>query len=287
MVFDATLKDLAALDPRQFLAGVDAAPTLPVCVLTVDLSTVTASTDIVFGLGDPLQEVVQVDVQSGPDASKHRDLLAYHALLHRHYRVPVHSILLFLRRQAQLSTQEGNIAYAPRPGRGKMDFGYEVVAMWERPVEAWLAGGLPLLPLTPLCRMPDGMTVEDGARWAVLRMVERLEREAAPEVTRRLKTAALILSGLRFRKPQVAALFAGVAGMRESEGYQLILDEGRDEGLILGVQRTILHQGRTKFGEPDDATRTALARVTDIDRLDRLSERLLHASTWDELLQTP
>src|SRR5947209_7738014 len=88
--FDATLKDLAAVDPVGFLAEVDAPPALPVRLLSVDLSTVTAATDVVFGLGDPLQEVVHLDVQTGPDADKHRDLLAYNVLLHRQYRVPVH-----------------------------------------------------------------------------------------------------------------------------------------------------------------------------------------------------
>ena len=140
--FDATLKDLAAIDPGAFLAELDAAPTLPVRLLNVDLSTVTAATDIVFGLGDPLQAIIHVESQAGPDANKHLDLLAYHALLHRQYRVPVHSILLLLHRKAQLNVQTDSIQYAVRPGRGKMDFGYEVLRLWERPVEAVLAGSL-------------------------------------------------------------------------------------------------------------------------------------------------
>ena len=113
--FDATLKDLAGINPAQFLAEIDAPPALPVRLLNVDLSTVTAATDLVFGLGEPLQEVVHLDAQAGPDPDKHLDLLAYHALLDRQHRVPVHSILLLLRRQALLSAQTGTISYAPRP----------------------------------------------------------------------------------------------------------------------------------------------------------------------------
>ena len=71
--------------------------------------------------------------------------------------------------------------------------------------------------------------------------------------------------------------------MRESDTYQAILDEGRVEGL----QRALLHLGRKKFGEPDEAARRALLDITDLDRLDRLSERLLDVSTWQDLLQTP
>jgi hypothetical protein len=281
--FDATLKDLAAIDAGGFLAQVDAPPALPVRLLNVDLSTVTTSADLVFGLGDPLQEVVHVDAQAGPDANKHRDVLVYNALLHRQHRVPVHSILLLLRREARLSTQDGNIQYAPRPGRGKMDFAYEVIPLWERSVEVLLAGGLGALPLAPLCRLPAGMSLEDGARWAVERMAERLRQEAAPEVSRRLETAALLLTGLRFTQEQALAIFQGVRAMRESSTYQMILDEGRIEG----AQRLLLGLGREKFGEPDAAMRRVLTQINDLDRLDRMNKQVLKASTWDELLQTP
>jgi hypothetical protein len=81
--FDATLKDMAVVDPAQFLTEVDRPPALPVRLLNVDLSTVTTATDIVLGLGDPLREVVHVDAQASADADKHRDVLVYNALLHR------------------------------------------------------------------------------------------------------------------------------------------------------------------------------------------------------------
>jgi len=48
-----------------------------------------------------------------------------------------------------------------------------------------------------------------------------------------------------------------------------------------------LHLGRKKFGEPDEATRLALVGITDLEQLDRLSERLLEVASWQELLQTP
>jgi hypothetical protein len=281
--FDATLKEMAALDPGRFLAEVDTPPALPVRLLNADLSTVTAAADLVFGLGDPLKEVVHLDAQAGPDPDKHLDVLAYNALLHRQHKVPVHGILLLLRRQAQLSAQTGAVTYAPRPGRGKMDFGYEVLRLWERPVAALLAGGLGMLPLAPLCRLPEGLTLEEGVRWAVTEVCARLEREASPQQLRRLLTATFVLTGLRLDRGQARAIFQGVRAMRESDTYQAILDEGE----VRGVQRTILRQGRKKLGEPDEATRAALTALTDLDRLGRLSERLLEVATWQELLQTP
>jgi predicted transposase YdaD len=168
-----------------------------------------------------------------------------------------------------------------------MDFGYEIVRLWERPVEALLASGLATLPLTPLCRFPEGMSLEDGARWAINQALERLEREATPELALRLITALFILSGMRLKRDVILALFQGVRAMHESDTYQMILEEGRVEGEIRGQQRILLHLGRKKLGEPDDLTRRALTSITDPDRLDRLSDRMWEAATWQDLLQTP
>jgi hypothetical protein len=73
----------------------------------------------------------------------------------------------------------------------------------------------------------------------------------------------------------------------EFDIIEVLLDEGRAEGRAEGVQRALLRLGRRKLGEPDEATRLALRSITDLERLDRLSERLLEVATWQELLQTP
>jgi hypothetical protein len=279
--FDATLKDLAGINPGQFLTDIDGPPALPVRLLNVDLSTVTAAADIVFGLGDPLLEIVHVDAQAGPDAYKHLDVLAYNALLYRQYRVPVHSILLLLRRQAQHGNQTGNIQYAARPQRGKMDFGYEIIPFWERPVDALLTSGLTSLPLATLCRLPEGMSPEEGMRWVLTQIVERLQSEGTPELVQRLLTATFVLGGLRLDRRQVLTIFQGVRAMRESDTYQFILDEGRVEGL----QRAVLCLGREKLGDPDEANRLALTNLTDLDRLEDILKRTLKVSSWEELLR--
>jgi hypothetical protein len=74
--------------------------------------------------------------------------------------------------------------------------------------------------------------------------------------------------------------------MRESSGYQLILEEGRVEGRVDGARSMLLHAGRVKFGKPTKATTAALESITDLRRLQRMSERLLSASSWQELLAT-
>lgn len=107
--------------PRGLLAAFDAVSPLPVSLLNVDRSTVTTAADLVFGLGQPLQEIVHLDFQSSASANKHADILVYNALLFRQFRVPMHSIVVLLRPQAVHSNLTGLIDYAPRPERGRMN----------------------------------------------------------------------------------------------------------------------------------------------------------------------
>jgi hypothetical protein len=42
--------------------------------------------------------------------------------------------------------------------------------------------------------------------------------------------------------------------------------------------------GKRRFGTPSNAIQAALEEISSIERLDRISDRLLEASTWEELL---
>src|SRR6516165_4755004 len=125
MTFDATLKDMGRESPLGFLATFDQPPALPVTLLNVDLSTVTSAADLILGLGDPLEEIIQMDFQASAAAWKHADLMVYNALLFAHYHVPVHTIVILLRPDAVHSNMNGVIHYAARPQRGSMSFSYE------------------------------------------------------------------------------------------------------------------------------------------------------------------
>jgi hypothetical protein len=56
--------------------------------------------------------------------------MVYNALLFAHYHVGVHSVVILLRPEAAHANMTGVIRYAPRPGRGSMEFSYEVVRLW-------------------------------------------------------------------------------------------------------------------------------------------------------------
>ena len=77
--------------------------------------------------------------------------------------------------------------------------------------------------------------------------------------------------------------------MRESVTYQEILEEGREEGLVQGQtqgeRRLLLLFGTSKLGTPSDDVRQELEAIVDLAELDRLAQRLLTSSSWDELLE--
>jgi hypothetical protein len=278
--FDATLKDLAQVSPRGLLATFDTVPALPVSLLNVDLSTVTTATDLVFGLGQPLQEIVHLDFQSSASATKDADLLVYHALLYRQYRVPVHTIVVLLRPQAAHPNLNGAITDAPRRGRGKMDYQYEPIRLWERPVAELLAGDVGVVPLAMLGQLPAGVNLETGLAGVIRQVTERLQRDAPLEQVRRLLTAAYVLTGLRTSREQALQLFQGVRAMRDSDTYLAILDEGAVEE----VKKLLFRFGQKSLGAPGEAVRATLAAMTDLERLERFFEHLGDVKSWQELL---
>jgi predicted transposase YdaD len=119
--------------------------------------------------------------------------------------------------------------------------------------------------------------------------------------------------GLRSKHEVAAQLLEGVQNMRESTTYQAILREGREEGRIEGrvegrnegrvegrnegrvegrvgeAQRMLLMLGETRFGAPDEATRGAIESIDDVERLERMTKRVLDTKIhdWDGLLGTP
>src|SRR5262249_41322037 len=142
--------------------------------------------DLVFGLGEPLQEVIHIDCQASAKADLAADLHAYNSLLYRRLQVPIHSIVLLLRPEARHRELTGTLAYAARLGRGGTTFAYEVIPLWERPVEHFLNGPLGIAPLAVLAQLPADVPLEQGLAGIVQRLCERLRQEAPPEKSAKL-----------------------------------------------------------------------------------------------------
>src|SRR5438128_1632685 len=130
-----------------------------------------------------------------------------------------------------------------------MDFRYDVIQLWQQPVEDLLRSPLSLLPLATLGRLPAKAKATEELTAVVHRIITRLEGEVDSARFRRLTTAAFVLTGMKVAPDIAQSMFLGAQDMQDSSTYQFILDEGRKEGRIQGVQRTLLRQGRKQFGE--------------------------------------
>ncbi|HZT81462.1 MAG TPA: hypothetical protein VFA26_14635 [Gemmataceae bacterium] len=71
--------------------------------------------------------------------------------------------------------------------------------------------------------------------------------------------------------------------MHGSSAYQLIMAEGA----VKEVKKLLLRQGQKRFGSPSAAMATTLEGITDLGRLERRSDRVLEATSWEELMATP
>jgi hypothetical protein len=72
-----------------------------------------------------------------------------------------------------------------------------------------------------------------------------------------------------------------------SDGYEHGLEEGiaktRAEVEVMVASEILLRLGRKKWGEPHERVLSRVEAIDDFDRLALLLDRLLDASSWDEL----
>jgi predicted transposase YdaD len=244
-------------------------------VVDSDVSTVVAEADKVIRVEGPRPWLVHVEFQSGADPALAERLHYYNALLGYRHGMAVQSVVVVLRREADSRALTELLRHELPDGQVYREFRYRVVRVWQQPVELLVAGELATLPLAPLASGADEALSE-----IVRRMDERLRRETTASDASQLWTAAYVLMGLRYPEEVTRELLRGVRNMRESSTYQAILAEGRAEE----ARRIVLRQGRQKFGPPDARIRAALGRITDVEHLERLADRVLAATSWEELL---
>ena len=175
----------------------------------------------------PVWQIVDVNFQSGPDTHLDARLLLYNAAYHHHYPVPVRSVVILLRPAADLTRLTGRLAY--QEGGSRVEFEYEVIRLWQQPVDAFLTGGLALLPLASLCRLPAGVPSEQAVRDVIHRVDLRLAAEAPYARGAQLMTAAFVLTGMRVSGPALDDVFRGAKVMHESSAFTLYEEKGRRE----------------------------------------------------------
>jgi hypothetical protein len=104
--------------------------------------------------------------------------------------------------------------------------------MWQQSLEPFLHGGLGLLPLATLCRMPEDKPRAEALQEVVREIDRRLIQECEHAQAVRLMTASFILTGLRVKKESLATIYEEVRVMHESTAYDQAMEEVKSAAVI-------------------------------------------------------
>jgi hypothetical protein len=175
--FDATMRKLIELEPAAWLRFLHISVSDPSRVMVIDsnLSTVTAEADRVLWVDEPAPWIEHVELQAARDLELPDRLHWYSTLLRRSRKVPVHTTIILLRPVADGPELSGTLEFRNRHGEVYDWFGYDIVRVWQQPVDEVLAAGLPVLPLAPVSRVTAEKVHE-----VLVAISERLIRETSP-----------------------------------------------------------------------------------------------------------
>jgi len=277
--FDTTIKQLLDERGEDWLPWLGPLIGLPATIQANPLDTaftsINVQADKVFKLRAPHRGILHLESQASWDDDLLARLLLYNVQLWYHNRMPIYTIVLLLRRDANMSDLTGHLALEHLPGVPWIDFRYRVVRIWEFPTSTFLNGGLGTLPLALL-------TDESAPQIpAVMREID--QRLKQPDVSQ--DSSNLIwqmsywLMGLRFDSTQINDWFKGVPGMEESSTYQFVLNkgkgeglnerrnEGRNEGIVLARQDVVVEMLQRRFGTVPPGVEQRIRQQTDINRL--------------------
>jgi hypothetical protein len=275
---DVSAKELVWDDPAAWVDRFGIGPPGPVSVIESEITTLTASADKVLRVDGPIPYLLNLEPHSYHDKDLARKLWYRQVALDYKHKLPVLTVLILLRKEANSPGLTGSYERQLPDGWLTNRYNYRVVRLWQEDPDPYLTGGVNLVPLAPLTKVTKA-----GLRRLVGRMAERINPEPKPRADK-LWFAAYVLMGWRYDEKLATQSLKGVWNMHESPTYQAVLNEGRvDE-----AQRLLLMLGANRFGEPDEATRGAVEAIHDVERLERMTMRVHDANIpgWEGLLDT-
>jgi predicted transposase YdaD len=224
--FDPTLKTLAELSPADWLplAG---RRRRRVTIEDSDIGTiVSGATDKLFRIHDRPEYLLHLDFEAGHfRADLPTRLRLYNSVFEYRHLCAVLSVVALLCPEAD-SPQWTGMLRSSLPAEAPLGtLRYEVIRVWQIPVQQLLAGGVGTLALAPVSNVSEG-----EVRQVIRHMKERLSGPQAPRRAPDVWAATYVLLGLRYSDEVAHALFEEVLGMEQSATYQAIVRKGREEG---------------------------------------------------------
>ena len=289
--FDVSAKELVWDDPAAWLDRLEIGPRGPVEVIDSDITALTAAADKVIRVGGPEPYLVNFELQSSHQTDLAETIWFRQAALFHRHRLPVLTVLVLLRREANSPRLTGSFEINMPDGWLTNRYNYRVIRLWGEDPEPYLTAGVNLVPLAPLANI--AMPALPGL---VERMAARINAEPRPR-SEKLWTATFLLMGLCYSEELVSRLLEGVQNMQESTTYQAILregrnkglEEGREEGRIAEAQHFLVRVGTKRIGKPNSAIVAAIEAIRDVERLESLGDRIVEPDVrdWESLLAAP
>ena len=147
--FDVSTKELVWDDPAAWLEGFGMVRG-PVEVIDSDITTLSAVADKVIKVSEPEPYLVNIELQSSHEATLARTLWFRQTALDYRHDLPVLTLLILLRKEANSPSLTGSYERRMPDGRLTNRYDYHVVRLWRLDVESFLHAGVGLLPLAPL-----------------------------------------------------------------------------------------------------------------------------------------
>ncbi|MBY0230162.1 MAG: hypothetical protein K2W96_12845 [Gemmataceae bacterium] len=289
--YDDTFKDLVERDPEAWAAWATGAPAPGARVVDSDLSSVTGLADKVIRQPRPQGDLlINIEAESGHAGETPKDALLYSVLLSHRFGLPVKTVILLLRPEANATAATGRLEKRdtpppvpegeepPPPPPPYLTFDYDVVRLWVLPMAPLLEGPLALSLLALVTNEAQPVIESVGDR------VGRRIVAETPEADRGKMVSAMgLLLGLRHGLPLIERIIQRVTTMEDNGFVNGLLERGE----VRGTRNTLLDLGRMKLGEPPASTLSTIEAVNDPDRLRILTRRILAVDSWDALLSEP
>lgn len=235
-----------------------------------------------FKISIPFPKFVHMEFESeGKNVPKrvHR----YHVLIDYKYDLPVQSVVFLLRKDADRPDITGVVERLREDDSRYLYFEYDVIRIWQIPLEEILSGDIAILPLAPVSSVPKSQIKQ-----VLRRMEARANAELSAEDQSVFWTNTFLVVGLRYDQDLSRKLLKGAIGMTNSTTYMSIIEEGKEigkaEGEISGLKSAVLRIGGKRLGAPNPEVKAQIESIISLEKIQELADRILFVDTWVELL---
>ncbi len=320
--YDVVMKELVERDPAAWLALLGIKTKGPIGIVNTDLSAFSSDADKILLIKTAKSHLVHMEFQSTRDYTLPKRLLRYNVNIGHAQKKMVRSYAILLHPRADFSKLTGVHEESVEEDDPILAFYYRVVRAWTLPVEPLLTGAIWVMPLAAaadapredlpeIVRLVDSRLsreTEPSSARIIMEMTLvlaglRLDKSTIQYFRQGLKTMTELKESSYYKLVHGEGLVEGrkegrkeglekglkqglEKGRKEGrrEGLEEGLEKGLEKGKITGARTILLRLGEVRFGKPDKSIRAAIEAIDDLDRLEKLTERILSAKSWRELI---